>query len=168
MAAAPATPRRWGSECWVGLRHGGSDDGAEEFGARANTHAWQAARFAVSLAQQAHTRVTLLTVLAMPEVISIGALSSYAVAGPSQTDAEVKKVREMLEKIRQEHPPGVEIVCAVEIGEVVETIVDFAQREKADLIVLGAKGSSAAKRFLVGSISDRVVHHAHCPVTVWR
>jgi nucleotide-binding universal stress UspA family protein len=38
----------------------------------------------------------------------------------------------------------------------------------ADHVVVGARGLNAGTRWLVGSVSDRVVHHAHCPVTVVR
>jgi len=36
------------------------------------------------------------------------------------------------------------------------------------LIVMGSRGLSGIKSFLLGSISDRVVHHAHCPVLIVR
>jgi nucleotide-binding universal stress UspA family protein len=43
-----------------------------------------------------------------------------------------------------------------------------ASREHADLIVMGAKGLGAIARFLLGSVSTRVVQHAHCSVLVVR
>ena len=49
-----------------------------------------------------------------------------------------------------------------------DTIVDTAAKLGVDLIVVGARGLGPGRRFLLGSISDRVVHHAGCPVTVWR
>ena len=127
----------------------------------------KAARFALSLAAQTKARATLLTVLPLPEVIPLGPLSGYAVLSPPISDAELHKLKERLKEISAEHP-GVETVQAVEMGAVAETIIDFAGRQKADLIVMGARGLGAAKRFLLGSVSDRVMHHAHCPVTVWR
>lgn len=45
-------------------------------------------------------------------------------------------------------------------------IVRVAEREGADLIVLGALGRSMVEEALVGSISHYVVRHAHCPVLV--
>jgi len=47
-------------------------------------------------------------------------------------------------------------------------IVEEAERWDADLVVVGAKGLGAVKRFLLGSVSTAVVHGAHCPVAVIR
>jgi nucleotide-binding universal stress UspA family protein len=53
-------------------------------------------------------------------------------------------------------------------GEPAAAILDAAARWGADLIVLGSHGRSALDRFLLGSVSDRVVRHAHCSVQVVR
>jgi nucleotide-binding universal stress UspA family protein len=50
----------------------------------------------------------------------------------------------------------------------VEAIIDYASKEKADLIVTGTKGRSGFSRLLVGSVSTGVVAHAHCAVLVVR
>lgn len=57
---------------------------------------------------------------------------------------------------------------AVELGPVSETICDFAAHPQADLIVIGARGLSTAKRILLGSVSQQVVLLAHCTALVWR
>jgi nucleotide-binding universal stress UspA family protein len=125
-----------------------------------------AAKFALQLARQLSGKVTLLTVLPEPEVAPLGPVSGYAVLRPPTSDADLKRIRERLDALAAEH----DVVCQprVEMGHVAETIIDVAQRESVDLIVMGARGSGAGRRFLLGSVSDRVVHHAHCPVTVWR
>ncbi len=46
------------------------------------------------------------------------------------------------------------------MGEPAETIIDLAQKEAVDLIVVGSHGKSGIQRFLLGSVSDRVVRHA--------
>lgn len=46
------------------------------------------------------------------------------------------------------------------------TIVDYAERNKIELIVIGASGKNTVKRFLLGSVSKDVVRKAHCPVTI--
>jgi nucleotide-binding universal stress UspA family protein len=45
-------------------------------------------------------------------------------------------------------------------------IVEYAEREKIDLIVIGRRGRSAFKRMLLGSTASGVVTHARCPVMV--
>lgn len=56
----------------------------------------------------------------------------------------------------------------VETGYAAERICQVAAEEDVDLIVVGSRGLSLAGRFLLGSVSDRVVHHAPCSVTVVR
>jgi nucleotide-binding universal stress UspA family protein len=51
-------------------------------------------------------------------------------------------------------------------GKPGEIIVNTAKTEKASLIVIGSRGLSKLKRTLVGSVSDFVLHHAHCPVCI--
>jgi nucleotide-binding universal stress UspA family protein len=53
-------------------------------------------------------------------------------------------------------------------GDAGEAIVAAADSEGADLIVVGSHGRSGVSRFFIGSVSDFVVRHAHCPVMVVR
>jgi nucleotide-binding universal stress UspA family protein len=54
------------------------------------------------------------------------------------------------------------------LGNPAEEIMKAASQQQADLIVMGAKGLGAVARFLIGSVSTRVVQHAHCSVLVVR
>jgi nucleotide-binding universal stress UspA family protein len=54
------------------------------------------------------------------------------------------------------------------LGHPVEEICGHAQKLRADLIVMGTRGMSPFKSALLGSVSDGVIRHAHCPVTVVR
>ena len=51
-------------------------------------------------------------------------------------------------------------------GNPVEEILNIADEGNFDLIVIGIRGMSKIKKFLVGSVSDRVIKHALCPVLV--
>lgn len=53
-------------------------------------------------------------------------------------------------------------------GDTIEAICDVAQKKDARLIVIGSHGWSAVRRFLFGSVSMGVLHHASCPVLVVR
>ena len=55
-----------------------------------------------------------------------------------------------------------------EIGDPATEIVRVAEEEGCDLIVVGSRGQSAFKSFMLGSVSDHVTHHAHCPVLIVR
>jgi nucleotide-binding universal stress UspA family protein len=53
-------------------------------------------------------------------------------------------------------------------GEADREIVRIAEEMRADLIVVGSRGLGGIRRALIGSVSDSVVRHAHCPVLVVR
>jgi len=59
-----------------------------------------------------------------------------------------------------------EPVC--QLGKPAEEIMKVASKHQADLIVMGAKGLGAIARFLIGSVSTRVVQHSSCSVLVVR
>jgi nucleotide-binding universal stress UspA family protein len=54
------------------------------------------------------------------------------------------------------------------LGRADEEIVDLAHNIGAGLIVMGTRGQGRMRRALMGSVSDSVVRHAHCPVTIVR
>jgi nucleotide-binding universal stress UspA family protein len=51
-------------------------------------------------------------------------------------------------------------------GDPADAILDVAEETKADLIIIGNKGMSGAKRFLLGSVPNKVSHHAPCSVLI--
>ncbi len=53
-------------------------------------------------------------------------------------------------------------------GKPGEAIIATAAEYKADLIVTGTRGMGTIRRTIMGSVSDYLVHHAHCPVVVCR
>lgn len=63
---------------------------------------------------------------------------------------------------------GFQIREALKLGKPAHEILTVAKNNKADLIVTGAKGLGAIGRVLLGSVSTRVVQHAHCGVLVVR
>jgi nucleotide-binding universal stress UspA family protein len=63
---------------------------------------------------------------------------------------------------------GVRVNFLIWDGDPGESIVDAARSEQVDLIVVGSHGRGQVGRFLIGSVSDHVVRHAHCPVLVVR
>ena len=52
------------------------------------------------------------------------------------------------------------------ISRVGSAIVDYAERENIDLIVIGTRGRTGFKKMLLGSVASDVVTYAHCPVLV--
>ena len=55
-----------------------------------------------------------------------------------------------------------------DVASAADSIVNYAERKKADLIVIGTKGKTGLKRLLLGSVASGVVTYASCPVLVTR
>jgi nucleotide-binding universal stress UspA family protein len=133
-------------------------------------HALQAARMAGEIAQKFQAKLTLLSVFDMA-----GRMTIYE-SGPENmlyVDALLRRGQEMHENVQRRtgevlQEMGVPYQSRREAGHAVDTIVQVAEELKADLIVLGSRGLGGFKRFLMGSVSDGVLHHAHCPVLVVR
>jgi len=53
-------------------------------------------------------------------------------------------------------------------GEPGPAIVEAAEAEGADLVIVGTRGRNRVERFVLGSVSDHVVRHAPCPVLIVR
>jgi nucleotide-binding universal stress UspA family protein len=87
--------------------------------------------------------------------------------------ARVDQVRAERERFAQElvargRSMGVAVDFLVWEGDPGEAIIDAAQAEHADMIVVGSHGRGTVGRFLIGSVSDHVVRNASCPVLVVR
>lgn len=63
---------------------------------------------------------------------------------------------------------GVEVRTHAREGDPADAILDVAEETKADLVVVGNKGMTGARRFLLGSVPNRVSHHAPCGVYIVR
>jgi nucleotide-binding universal stress UspA family protein len=63
---------------------------------------------------------------------------------------------------------GVLVQTHAREGDPADAILDVAEEENADLIVVGNKGMTGAKRFLLGSVPNKVSHHAPCSVMIIR
>jgi nucleotide-binding universal stress UspA family protein len=63
---------------------------------------------------------------------------------------------------------GVEAERFARQGDPADAILDVAEETKADLIVVGNKGMTGARRFLLGSVPNKVSHHAPCSVLIIR
>jgi len=72
---------------------------------------------------------------------------------------------EALEEVKE---AGVEVESFAREGDPADAILDVAEERNAGLIVVGNKGMTGAKRFLLGSVPNKVSHHAPCSVMIIR
>src|SRR5215211_4710968 len=96
----------------------------------------------------------------MPDPILVEDLERrFEQRGRELLDAEVERVRSAGGTVAQAH---------LMMGEAAREIVHLAEDLGAGLIVMGSRGRGGIRRALMGSVSDSVVRHAHCPVMVVR
>ncbi len=74
-------------------------------------------------------------------------------------------LKEASERLSEE---GVDVDTFAREGDPADAILDVAEEQGADLIVVGNKGMTGAKRFLLGSVPNKVSHHAPCSVMIIR
>lgn len=79
---------------------------------------------------------------------------------------EGQDVLEAAEEVFAGSPATIDTI--MEEGHAAGVILEMAKKGGYDLIVLGSRGLSRVVGFLLGSVSDAVVHHAHCPVLIAR
>lgn len=119
---------------------------------------------ALTLAAVARATVTVLEVIE-----DFGPLPGYYDAAPEGSNRVAWVSEQRFEKV---HPILTETSVPwdrkVVEGYPADQICKVAAEGKYDLIMLGSRGLNAVTRFLVGSVSDRVVHHAPCTVAVVR
>jgi nucleotide-binding universal stress UspA family protein len=63
---------------------------------------------------------------------------------------------------------GLEVKVHPREGDPADAILDVAEQTKADLVVVGNKGMTGARRFLLGSVPNKISHHAPCGVYIVR
>ena len=92
---------------------------------------------------------------------------------PSSARVESVDLREVAEQVLAREggvaqEAGVETDWSAREGDAAEAILDAAEDLGADLIVLGSKGMTGAGRFMLGSVPNKVSHHAPCSVLIVR
>jgi nucleotide-binding universal stress UspA family protein len=56
----------------------------------------------------------------------------------------------------------------LDVSSVADAIISYTERNNVDLIIMGTKGRTGLKKFLLGSVASGVLSHAKCPVLVVR
>jgi nucleotide-binding universal stress UspA family protein len=123
---------------------------------------------AARLAQTSGGTVVLLRVAGLPS-----AFAPYPSADPwtIQTiiDADVAEAKDYLENVtRLNHLTGVHIETEVIVGTAATTILSVAEAGRFDLVVLCSHGYSGMKRWLLGSVAEKVARYAPVPVLLLR
>jgi len=94
---------------------------------------------------------------------------NYPTPGLSiQIDGQARSAEILRDASKQLDVPDTHLKITSLTGEPASAILNVANQEDADLILICTHGMGATKRFLMGSVTDRVVHHADIPVMIVR
>ncbi|WP_422484976.1 universal stress protein [Gudongella sp. DL1XJH-153] len=127
-----------------------------------------AAEKAIEVAKKYNSKLTFLIVTKKPDVFGRGNSSAGTVFGSEEYSNELKEEQEetMKDFLEEMNLEGLEYDIRVLVGEPYEEIIEMSEKENYDLIVMGRRGFSKITRFFLGSVSQRVLSGAHCPVLI--
>src|SRR5215203_3163633 len=138
-------------------------------GTDGSTTAQEAVRQAIELAKTVDATIHLVSAY---EPVSEGRLrderrqvpedAQWMVNAREDVDAALKEAAESLEA------EGISVERYAREGDPADAILDVSEETNSDLIVVGNKGMTGAKRFLLGSVPNKVSHHAPCSVYIVR
>jgi nucleotide-binding universal stress UspA family protein len=129
-----------------------------------------AVRYSIDLARQLGARLQIVSAY---EPVPDQRLRNERIEVPKDLQWMVnprEDVLQMLEETEAEaRQAGVgDVETFARQGDAADAILDVAEEQRSDLIVVGNKGMTGAKRFLLGSVPNKVSHHAPCSVLVVR
>jgi nucleotide-binding universal stress UspA family protein len=116
------------------------------------------------LARRFHAEIVLLHVLP-PVSYPIGALESgHEITAPDLLAQAVQQAQEDLDRPLPPEFDGIVFARVLLRGDPAREIVETARDHNADLIMMSTHGLGAFHRFLLGSVTAKVLHESHCPV----
>ena len=129
-----------------------------------------AVRYAIDLARELGARLQIVSAY---EPVSDQRLRNELVEVPKDLQWMVNPREDVLALLeRAENDARIAGLEKVETfarqGDAADAILDIAEEQRSDLIVVGNRGMTGAKRFLLGSVPNKVSHHAPCSVLIVR
>src|SRR5262245_12498681 len=126
----------------------------------------QALTYAITLATQLRARLTLLHVIHELSMVMEDMASALPEAYLQELAAEAQRGLE--ERLTRVHEAGIEGDIVLVHGVPFQRIIDTAHDQKVDLIVMGTQGRTGLSHAIMGSVAEKVVRLAPCPVLVAR
>ena len=128
-------------------------------------------RYALNLAKAVGAEVTVYHAVNYEELLWYGEkmrekIATDSTSGPPYSVLEKYEtaLTQFLKTHFSELTSSVKVHAKVELGKPDENIVEEAKKEKTDLIVISTHGRTGLSHILLGSVTEKVVRHAPCPV----
>jgi nucleotide-binding universal stress UspA family protein len=123
----------------------------------------RAADYGISIAKVHDAQITVVYVL---DEVVIEKFSKVTERENIEKDLKADGQRYINYILRLAQKEGVKATSLIVKGRPFEQIVHLADDLSVDLIVMGTYGRRGAERILIGSVAERVIEYAHCPVLV--
>ena len=127
----------------------------------------EAISYALELAQTFGAKLSLLHVVELPPYPIEGLVPS-TLRGDLLDDLERQASAELAQVLPQAQNAQIEVTRSVVIGSPFRKIIETAEAEHVDLIVMVTHGRTGLSHLMVGSVAERVVRTAPCPVLTIR
>jgi nucleotide-binding universal stress UspA family protein len=129
-----------------------------------------AVRYAIDLAHELGARLQIVSAY---EPVSAERLRNERIEVPQDLQWVINPREDVLaaldEAQKEAEAAGVtKVETFARQGDAADAILDVAEEQRSDLIVVGNRGMTGAKRFLLGSVPNKVSHHAPCSVLIVR
>ena len=122
---------------------------------------------AIELAKSLGAGLTILYIVSPPTYLDLGYVN---VGRMNEIESKERNhVQRLVDKIKNKAIKNhitVKTDVLVGYASVVKAIIQYAEKNKMDLIVTGSRGMSGFQKMLLGSVASGVVTYAHCPVLV--
>jgi len=131
-----------------------------------------AAQAVVQAGELAEKLGAQLVIVSAFEPVSESRLKTEQAGAPEDVAWTINKREDVDAMLGQISAPlaerDIDVKVAARQGNPADAILDIAEEEHADLIVVGNKGMAGARRFLLGSVPNKISHHAPCSVLIVR
>lgn len=128
-------------------------------------HANKAAEHAIWIARKSGAEIIALTVMETSSLVGLPA-DDLIVRLKEMLEEEASRSLEAVKKLVEKSGAGVKITLRTDEGSPADAILRTIEKEEVDLVVMGTSGKHGLDRFLLGSVAEKVVRSAGCPVLV--
>jgi nucleotide-binding universal stress UspA family protein len=126
-------------------------------------HAEKAAEHAIWIASQSGAEIIVLDVIETSSLVGLPA-EDLIVRIKEMLEEEAKRSLDRISEMIQEDEPEIKITLVSKEGSPADVVLKTIEDEDVDLVVMGTSGKHGLDRFLLGSVTEKVVRSAKCPV----
>jgi len=128
-------------------------------------YANKAAEHAIWIAKESGAEIIALTVMETSTLIGLPA-DDLIIRIKEVLEEEASNSLDKIKKIVKESGYNIKLTLKTDEGSPADSILDMIEKEGIDLVVMGTSGKHGLDRFLLGSVTEKVVRSAKCPVLV--